>query len=183
MPTFVAWLRGINVGKAGAGRKSVPMADLRDLAQRLGLDTPRTHVQSGNLVFGARGNTKTLADRLELAIRERFGFDVPVVVSAGKDLAAVAAACPFAAAVESEPNLVQIAFARRRPGKRTLADLAPYLTGGERCALGEDHLWAHFPAGIARTKLTPAVLDRTFGTPVTMRNARTLRAVLELVDG
>ncbi len=183
MPTYIAWLRGINVGKAGAGRKSVPMADLRDLATGLGFDDPRTHVQSGNLVFAARGTANALADRLEAAIRERFGSDVPVVVSAGKDLAALAAACPFAAAVESEPNLVQIAFARTRPGKQTLAVLEPYLTAGERCALAKGHLWAHFPAGIARTKLTPAVLDRSFGTPVTMRNARTLHAVLELVDG
>ena len=183
MPTFVAWLRGINVGKAGAGRKGVPMAELRDLATGLGFDDPRTHVQSGNLVFAARGTANALADRLEAAIRERFGFDVPVAVSAGKDLAAIAAACPFPSEVESEPNLVQIAFARTPPGKQILADLQPYQTAGERCALAKGHLWVLFPAGIARTKLTPAVLDRTFGTPVTMRNARTLRAVLELVDG
>ena len=47
--TYVALLRGINVGK----NKRVAMADLRALMAQLGYTDPRTLLNSGNLAFGA----------------------------------------------------------------------------------------------------------------------------------
>ena len=37
-----------------------------------------------------------------------------------------------------------------------------------------------FENGVARSKITPAVLDRLAGSSVTMRNVRTLDALIEL---
>ncbi len=51
MPVYVALLRGINVG---TGRK-VGMSDLRSLFGALGHTDVRTYIQSGNVVFGAKG--------------------------------------------------------------------------------------------------------------------------------
>lgn len=42
-----------------------------------------------------------------------------------------------------------------------------------------DALWIHFAGGSGRSKLTPALLDRAAGSPVTTRNWRT---VLKLED-
>ena len=50
MPTFVALLRGVNVGKA----KRVPMAELRALLSGLGYTGVATLLNSGNAVFRAR---------------------------------------------------------------------------------------------------------------------------------
>ena len=47
MPTFIALLRGINVGKA----KRVPMAELRALLAGLGYGDVQTLLNSGNAVF------------------------------------------------------------------------------------------------------------------------------------
>ena len=47
MPTLIALLRGINVGKA----KRVAMADLRKLVEKLGYTDVRTLLNSGNVVF------------------------------------------------------------------------------------------------------------------------------------
>ena len=47
MTTYVALLRGINVG----GHKPVAMADLRALLAALGFEAPQSLLQSGNLVF------------------------------------------------------------------------------------------------------------------------------------
>ena len=49
MPTYVALLRGINLGS----KRRVAMADLRELLEGLGYDDVRTHLQSGNVVLGA----------------------------------------------------------------------------------------------------------------------------------
>ena len=47
MTTYIALLRGINVGTA----KRVAMADLRDIVEDLGHDDVRTVLNSGNVVF------------------------------------------------------------------------------------------------------------------------------------
>ena len=49
MPTFVALLRGVNVG----GAKRVPMAELRTLLSGLGYTGVATLLNSGNAVFRA----------------------------------------------------------------------------------------------------------------------------------
>lgn len=53
MTTYVALLRGINVG----GKNKVAMADLREFLARLGLADAKTLLQSGNVVFRSEGKT------------------------------------------------------------------------------------------------------------------------------
>ncbi len=47
MNTYIVLLRGLNVG----GHKKVPMADLRLLLTKSGLENVQTYIQSGNVVF------------------------------------------------------------------------------------------------------------------------------------
>ena len=182
MTRAVALLRGINVGAAGKGRKSVPMAALRELCDELGWRDVATYIQSGNAVFSAAaGAAAKLEAQLEQAIRARFGFDVPVVVRTARELEKVAAACPFVAEAEERPNLVHVGFAKGKVHKAMAEACAPYCTKGERVVVVGQAIWTDFPDGVGRSKLTPAVLDRAFGASVTMRNVKTLRAVLELL--
>ena len=187
MKNWVAWLRGINVGAAGKGRKSVPMAELRELAGGLGWSDVRTYIQSGNVVFGAAGTAATHEKKLEQAIVDHFGFEVPVVVSAIADLVKAQQACPFAEVVDDRPNLVHIGFVKGGASKVKLKksivkELEPYCTAGERVAVQASYLWTDCPNGVGRSKLTPQVLDRVAGASVTMRNAKTLAAVIGMVE-
>ena len=76
MPSYVAFLRAVNVGK-----RQVRMASLRTLLEAEGYEEVETHIQSGNLKVrsGVRSAAKVEAD-LRRAISDEFGFDVPVVV-------------------------------------------------------------------------------------------------------
>ena len=47
MNTYIALLRGINVG----GHKKILMADLRNLLEKLNFKNVQTYIQSGNVVF------------------------------------------------------------------------------------------------------------------------------------
>jgi uncharacterized protein (DUF1697 family) len=73
---YVALLRGINVG----GNNKVPMADLRECLEKLGLKNVQTYIQSGNVLFESneKDETKITGD-IEQAIETHFGF--PVVVA------------------------------------------------------------------------------------------------------
>jgi len=177
MKHWVALLRGINVGAAGKGRKRVPMAELRELAEGLGWQQVQTYIQSGNLVFASKGTAGKLAAALEGAIRDHFDFDVPVVVVAHGDLERHEADGPFADVADERPNLVHIGFTAKRPGRGVAAELEPYCQNGERVAVQGAVLWVDYANGVARSKLTPAVLDRAVGASITFRNVKTLRAV------
>jgi len=73
---YVALLRGINVG----GNNKVPMADLRDCLESLGLKNIRTYIQSGNVLFeSSEKDENKLTRDIEQVIETHFGF--PVVVA------------------------------------------------------------------------------------------------------
>lgn len=180
MKQWVAWLRGINVGAAGKGRKSVPMKELRALAEGLGWRDVATYIQSGNVVFAASATAAVLQAQLEEAIQGHFGFEVPVVVCALADMKKALADCPFAEAAETRANLVHIGFTTARLSKSVVTKLEPYCQAGELVAVKGRYLWTDSPNGVARSKVTPAVLDRAAGASVTLRNVKTLRAVVEM---
>ena len=81
MQTFVALMRGINVGSA----RKLPMADLRALCTALGLERPQTYIQSGNLLVDGNGDGTALRRLLETELAARFGFAVDVIVRIGAE--------------------------------------------------------------------------------------------------
>lgn len=157
------------------------MAQLRVLTQRLGWANVATCLQSGNVVFTANGDTATAERQLEAAIELHFGFAVPVIVRSGAAWLRAAARCPFAAAAVERPNLVHLGFSKLRPAAGAAKALAPYCKAGERVVLRGDAIWVDYQGGVARSKLTPAVLDRAIGSTVTLRNVKTVQAIAELV--
>ena len=59
-------------------------------------------------------------------------------------------------------------------------ELSARATAGELVQRAGEALWIHFPEGVARSKLSPAAMDRAAGSPVTARNWRTATKLLEL---
>lgn len=175
--TYIALLRGINVGGV-----KVPMAELRALCEGdLGWRGVETYIQSGNVIFEAGGEPGTLEDRLERALERRFERAIPVLVRAAADWPGYVASNPFPDATEREPNVVMLALSKRPPRPDAVEALTARAAGGERIALAGGALWIHFASGSARSKLTPSVLDRLAGSPVTTRNWRTVQKLDELL--
>ncbi|MBE0408831.1 MAG: DUF1697 domain-containing protein, partial [Anaerolineales bacterium] len=178
MPTFIALLRGINV----SGHNKIPMPELRSLCTALGWDDVQSYIQSGNLVFTAEDQPQYLQTELETAIERHFDLSIPVIVRAAADWPGYIASNPFLEASQREPNLVMIALSKSPPKREALVGLLERAVNGERIAQSEDALWVHFAAGVAKSKLSPALFDRLVGSPVTMRNWRTVLKLDELAD-
>ena len=173
---IVALLRGVNVG----GNKKVPMAQLRALAERLGWRDVATYVQSGNLVATAAPGPAAAAAALATAIEGAFGIVVPVIVRGGADFVRDLAACPFA---DAEPAQVHVGYCQTPVPASLPKDVAAYCKAGERVVVAGGVLWADYAGGVARSKLTSAVLDRCAGGTVTLRNLNSARAIAALVGG
>ncbi|MEW6631958.1 MAG: DUF1697 domain-containing protein, partial [Pseudomonadota bacterium] len=94
MQTYVALLYSIILGE---GRRVV-MADLKAMAEQVGLKNVRTLVATGNLVFEVRASeTSKLEQKLEAAFEKTFGRHVDIIVRGADDWLRLAAANPFRA--------------------------------------------------------------------------------------
>lgn len=174
MGTFVALLRGVNVG----GR-TVPMAELRACLSGLGYDDVRTYVQSGNAVFSATGSVAAVRSALEAALEESFGMTIPTVVLTAAQLDAVVEANPYPELVDTPTRLVVSFLPEKVPAatrKSFSLDDFP-----EDARIGERVVYLSYPHGQGDSRLTPAVLQKRLdGLWGTARNWRTVLALQQL---
>jgi uncharacterized protein (DUF1697 family) len=92
MTSYVAFLRGINVG----GHKNVGMDRLRRAVEASGLHNVETLLASGNLLFETRAtDARALTAALERRINRAFGLDVRVVLRRRRELEKLLVANPF----------------------------------------------------------------------------------------
>src|SRR4051794_30291632 len=90
---MVALLRGINVGR----NKRVQMADLRRVLADLGYRDIRTHLNSGNAVFGSPPDAVDgAAERIQAAIAAELGVQCAVMTRTRAELDRVLAGNPLA---------------------------------------------------------------------------------------
>lgn len=174
--TQVALLRGINV----AGKKKVPMAQLRALAGELGFEGARTYIQSGNLVYRSPHALEGSQKILEKAIAERFGFDVEVTVRDAARWLGYAKGSPFPDAEALRPKTLLMAISKSGPMRDALDIVMSYATN-ERASTKGDALWIDFVDGSGRSKVTPASLQKALGPSATTRNWHTVLAIADLV--
>ena len=91
---FVAFLRGINLGKLNR----LPMTDLRACCLGLGLREVSTHLQTGNVIYESDEAGETVARQLEAAIARLECTNVTVMVRSLPELLELRAENPFATA-------------------------------------------------------------------------------------
>ncbi len=172
---WVALLRGINVG----GRNRLPMAELRKTLGAIGLENVRTHIQSGNVVFdaGPADSEATLAAAIADAIDAQHRLRVPVVVRPLAEIADIARSHPHETG-DTPPNWLLVFVLDGPVVPAESPD--PEHFEPDRFALGEREVYATYPNGSARSKLTIEVFEKAFGVTATARNLNTLRKIVEL---
>ena len=173
MTAWAALLRGINVG----GRRRVPMAELRALAEELGFAAVGTYVQSGNLVFTADGDAQAVTGMLEAALESHFGFEIPVVLRSGAEMERITRRHPFGDR-QDDPARLHVFFLAGDPDPARVAAWDPGSYMPDEAVVDGREVYVHFPNGMGRSKFT---FD--FGTPATARNWRTVLALREMLAG
>jgi len=173
MGGHVALLRGINVG----GHRKVPMAELRALAEELGLQNPRTYVASGNLVFDSDRKAPALETLLEQAIEKRFGFAVDVLVRSAAQWAMLRDGNPMPEESEREPNKVMMTIGREAPTDAQIEALRAKAAEDERVERVGEAIWIWFGSGAGRSKLGTGLAKGVWTT----RNWRTVETIAEML--
>ena len=172
--TFIALLRGINVG----GKNSLRMKDLVAIFERAGCARARSYIQSGNVVFEAEPELAGgLAAHVSAEIERRFGLRVPVMLRTARELRAVASDNPFLGREASLASLY-VMFLADDPGKSRAAALDPHRSPPDQFVVRRREIYLACPNGVGKSKLTSAWFDTKLATVSTARNWNT---VLKLV--
>jgi uncharacterized protein (DUF1697 family) len=176
---YAALLRGINVG----GNKIVPMADLRAMTAKLGFEDPRTLLQSGNLIFGAKSQPMAkLEQLLEAATKKHIGVECSYLLRSADEWETIIAANPFTAQAKSDPAHLAVTFCREAPTTDALQTLKAEIRGDEAFKAVGRELYVWYPDGMGTSKLAIALSKNRLGTICTARNWNTVMKVSALLQ-
>jgi uncharacterized protein (DUF1697 family) len=177
MPTYIAFLRGINVG----GHNKIAMADLRDLVGSLGFTGAKTLLQSGNLVFtGPRKSDKELESLLERETAKRLGVTADYIIRSTAELEAVVAENPFPKEAQNDPSHLVVMFLKSTVTAKDVKALGELIKGPEVVRGEGRYFYIVYPAGIGTSKFTAALIEKKLGTRGTARNWNTVGKLLAL---
>jgi uncharacterized protein (DUF1697 family) len=166
----IALLRAINL----PSHNEVGMAELRALCSELGLEDPRSLLQSGNLVFGSALGAQRLEGLLEGEAKKRLGLETDFFVRTAREWKAVIAANPFPEEAHRDPAHLVVVALKDAPDAKAVAGLQEAISGREVVRAKGRQAYIVYPDGIGRSRLTAALIDRKLGTRGTARNWNTV---------
>jgi len=83
MPTYIAFLRAINLGR----NRKLLMADLRNYLEESGLTEVETYIQTGNVLFKTpMRSMEKVEKQVEAVLASESGFEVPVILFSPEEL-------------------------------------------------------------------------------------------------
>ncbi|MFL6737074.1 MAG: DUF1697 domain-containing protein [Sphingomonas sp.] len=168
MSSYVALLRGVNL----LGVSTLKMTDLKSIAEELGLDSVRTYIASGNLLFQSLGSEEELRLMLQERLLRHMGRDVRVMLRTAEELETLVRSNPFP---ELQGNLVQAFFLNEPPPADLLASVRNR-ANDERIAFGPREVFvAYGEQGIGKSRLRIPVAEAG-----TARNMNTVVKLAEL---
>ncbi len=175
MQTFIALLRGINVGKGNR----VSMQDLRSLLEALGFTRVRTLLASGNLVFdAAKGSAGKIATQIETALAADLNLKVRVLVLSPDELDRIIGQMPFGEIVDN-PSRLLIAFVNDVADLEKMKPLSTQDWSPEIIAVGQHAAYLWCADGISAGKLAESAF-KLIGPAGTTRNMATAIKLREM---
>lgn len=171
MNRYVAFLRAINVG----GHHLVKMDRLRELFESLALKNVETFIASGNVIFDSRsGDADALESQIEKRLRSALGFDVVTFVRSTAEVCAIAKYKPFSGR-DVEQCALNVAFLKSQPTADAVKKLVKSGTDVDQFHVDERQAYWMCRTKVSESGFSGALLEKTLGTPATMRNVSTVR--------
>ncbi len=177
MAKYAAFLRGINVG----GR-TIKMDKLRQVLEEQSFDHVKTLLASGNLVLESKAGAPAVRAKIELAIKDAFGFEVHVIVRSAQEVLDLVKENPFKGVKVTPKTRLYVTFLSNPPKTK----LKPPYT-----SLGGDYQILEVTKGhvVSVLTLTPKsgtvkameILGKEFGAEVTTRNWNTIGKLAKLL--
>ena len=181
LPFRIGLLRAINL----AGHNKVGMADLCELATKLGLKDAKTLLNSGNIVFRSDASPDDLERTLERAAAKDLGIATDFFVRTPAEWKAMIAANPFPKEAKADPSHLLAFVMKTEPAAKNVTAIQQANKGREILRANGRCVYVYYPDGIGRSPLTNVMTEKTLGSRSTARNWNTVLklAALSEADG
>ncbi|HYO38788.1 MAG TPA: DUF1697 domain-containing protein [Nocardioidaceae bacterium] len=172
MPTHLAFLRAVNIGK-----RQYPMAELRAALLAAGYDDVATHIQTGNVRLSSPSTDRAAVEAaLEAVLEADRGFAVPVVVLSPEELAAVVHDADQLAADHPAGVRHYISLLKHRPSAEGIARIQDQEHPGETAVVRGRAVHLLYDKLYHEARLSNAAVEKALGV-ATNRNATVVRTL------
>jgi uncharacterized protein (DUF1697 family) len=172
MPTYIAFLRAINIGKRTFAKDAIVRA-----CESAGCTDVETYINTGNVRVTTPLRSRARVEAaLEKAFREEAGFEVPTIVLTPQELTEVAAYAEKAGG--SHDGMHYVSLLKDAPSAAAVRKLDGAGKDGERAEV--DGRGVHLLLGkdYHTAKLGNAVVEKHLGV-ATNRNVKVIRTLAE----
>ena len=179
MPTYVALLRGINVG----GKNLIRMPALKAAFEDQGFQDVATYIQSGNVVFAAPATRATdLTHRIETMLAEAFDYVPTVVVRSRTQMRGIVDRAPKGFGSKPAEYRYDVIFLKEPLTAAKAVKEVPTNPAVDTSAAGTGVLYfSRLTAKATASRLSKIVASPIYPS-VTIRNWNTTTKLLALMD-
>lgn len=172
MKTYIALLRGINVG----GHKKFPKADQLKMLEDLGVLNPQVYLHTGNWIFNSSENSEVLSLKISEAIQEKYSWEVPVLVFKASEIKQILNNCPFQKDIKEKSYFTLLA---KTPKSDKIKNLLEYTYPDEEFHIINRCVYFYPVHGAGRAKMSNNFFENKLKVTATSRNFKTMTKIVE----
>lgn len=174
--TYVAFLRGINVG----GHHKVPMADLKSELESLGFEKIITILNSGNILFDTKTNSiANIEERISTHLENYFGFPIPTIVRKAVAINQLFKLDIFKAFVPTKDIRFYVSFLKH---DKAFNQQLPWTSLDKSfiiLAKKDKAIFSILDLSVSKTSKAMEVLEQYYGKEITTRNWNTILRIIK----
>jgi uncharacterized protein (DUF1697 family) len=180
MQIYISVLRGVNI----TGHNSIKMPELAALYSDLGFINTETYIQSGNVIFksGKDLPAADIASTIEMAILDRFRFNVPVMIRTVGEMKEIISSNPFLSEVKFDPSKMAVIFLHEKISQAQIQKVSGIDYPPDKFKIIGNEIFTFCPDGFGKTKLYTNFFERKMGVTGTARNWKTIITIFKIAE-
>jgi uncharacterized protein (DUF1697 family) len=175
---YVALLRGINVGS----RNRIKMPELKATFEAAGFEDVVTYIQSGNVLFRARGSSAALVPRIERMLGKAFEYRASVMLRSHTQMRAVVEGAPKGFGASPSAYRYDVIFLKKPLTASSALKKVPTREGVDEVSAGRGVLYFSRLVRRASQSQMSRVVSLPIYQSMTIRNWNTTTALLRMMD-
>jgi uncharacterized protein (DUF1697 family) len=177
MPSYVAFLRGINV----SGQKIIKMTELCRMFQDMGFKKVKTYIQTGNVIFDtASANTKTLTSKIEKDLQKQLGYKVTVVLRTIPEIETILTNNPFKKLKLKDNERIYITLLSGVPTSAAIAELGSVQSDVDTLMVQKSEVYILCRGGYGESVFSNNLVEKKLNLSATTRNLNTMVKVTQV---
>ena len=169
MPRYIAFLRGMNLG-----RRRIKNPELCAAFEDIGFTNVSAFLASGNVIFDAADSDPDAVSRsIEHGLRDSLGYEVPTFLRTADEVSAIASYAPFADITEERTGKIQVAILGNKVNQSARDSVLELSNDADLLELTDQELYWWPKGNLMDSQLDLKAIESILG-PFTIRTKNTI---------